>query len=693
MADLVKLEINGEIAVISINNPPVNALSHAVRVQLLAAMDAVETQVRVIVIRAEGRCFSVGADIKEFGQPLQAPSLPELLNRIEASVKPVVAALFGTTLGGGLELALAAHYRIAAPNAQLGLPEVTLGLLPGAGGTQRLPRICGSEKSLSMMLTGAQISATEGVQIGLIDQLAEADLDAAAMEFALQLNAEARRPTCERRDGMQDVGQYQAVITAHKGGLSDSPFLAHGKIVDCVEVALLLPFQAGLAFEAAAFEDCMASDQSAALRHVFIAERRAAKLPAVASASTDEIETVAVLGSGSENAEIAAVLLRGGLQVTVLEKDAATMSDVQGRIAALLDQSVTRGDLSAAERTAQLNQLGAAILFSDLPRVDMMIETAGPDLAQKAEMLTVADAALHGQGILVSSGTEFSTEVLAANLTRKAFFLGFGFASSALTQDLVEVTNGPETSEATLATCFAFLRRLGKWPVLAGNGDGRIVKRITDAYRYAVELMLQEGASPYLIDAAMRNIGFTSGPFQDLDHSGLDRDQIRRQRLADAAGDRALQAPVADMLCEAGWLGRSAWRGYYRYDTSDRAHHDPAVLELIGQVQTALGKPQHKFSLEDVQRCALAAMANAGAALLIAGAALRPSDIDTAMVHGAGFPRWRGGPMQAADQSGLLPTRNFLTGLAQAGERFWQPSSLFDDLIKNGECFGDLNGD
>lgn len=704
MAEAVETVVLDDVALVTIDNPPVNALGLAVREGLIAAIDAAEAEpaIRAIVLIGAGRSFPAGADIHEFtafdhGAPLADPWLPEVCDRIEASAKPVVAALHGTALGGGFEVALAAHWRVAQPGARMGFPEVTLGLLPGAGGTQRAPRLAGAKVALDLMLSGRPIGAGQALTAGLIDEVAEDDLIDAALARARALAdaAAAGHPparTSERAEGMRDPAAYEAEIRARRPKAQDPNIPAPAKIVDCVEAALLLPGAAGHAFERAAFDDCLTSPASAGLRHAFLAERRAARIRELAATTPRDLHKVAVIGGGLMGAGISAALLGAGFQVTMVERDNDALARGLERVAVIHQRAVDKGRLTEAARDAEWDRLEGAVEMSALADADLMIEAVFEDLEVKSQVFQAADRVLKPGAILATNTSYLDIDALAAAVSRPRDVIGLHFFSPAHVMRLVEVVAGAQTAPDVTNTGFTLAKRLGKIAVKAGNTDGFIGNRILAAYRTATDFMLEDGATPAQIDAAMRAFGFPIGPYQVLDMAGLEISWARRKRLAPHRDPNARYVSIGDLMCEAGWFGQKTGRGYYRYEQGARSGvEDPEVLELIAAERARKGITPRGFSDDEIRRRALAAMVNEGAKLLETGIALRPSDIDVVMLTGYGYPRWRGGPMKTADMTGLVRIRKDLLTFAEAEPEFWTPAPLLLDLIKNGRTFDSMN--
>ncbi|MFV2053175.1 3-hydroxyacyl-CoA dehydrogenase NAD-binding domain-containing protein [Aliiroseovarius sp. YM-037] len=693
MDQAVTVTVEDGVAVLTIQNPPVNALNAAVRTALVDAIDEANADPRTIaiVIIGDGRTFSAGADIDEFGKPFVSPWLPEVCNRVEASAKPVVAALHGTTLGGGFELALAAHYRIADPRARVGLPEVTLGILPGAGGTQRTPRLAGAAIALDMMLSGRPISADEAASAGLIDEISDGDVRAHAIAFAASLTEHARRPTGERRDGFADSIEYEQVIAAARQEFGRSPLIAQGKIIDCVEAALLLPFEGGLGFEESAFLDCLETDQSAALRHVFFAERRTAKIPELEGATPRPVELVGLVGREPMVVNLAALLLDAGLGVVLLESGATALADATGRVERVYDHLVSGGNVTAHDAAERLSRLTGVLQYDALSSVDMVIEATPEDMDIKKSVFGYLDGVLKPGAVLVTTTSCLDVNDLTQHISRPQDVLGLHFNGPGASAKLVEVVVGTTTAPDVVATGFALAKRLGKAPVRSGIADGLIGGAVMAASRHAADLLVEEGATPYQIDAAMRAWGFALGPYQALDAAGLDNELARRARMAHLWDPTAKVVQITDKLCELGRFGRKSGAGYYDYATQNSpGTENDEVMAVVALERQAKGIVPREVSQAEIQDRLLAAMANEGAGLLDRGIAHRPSDIDVAMIHGHGFPRARGGPMLSADLAGLLTVRNRLRDYAM-DDVFWTPAPLFDELIKNGQGFDALN--
>ncbi|MFN3642485.1 MAG: 3-hydroxyacyl-CoA dehydrogenase NAD-binding domain-containing protein [Gemmobacter sp.] len=693
----VRTERAGEIAVLVIDHRPVNALGHALRAALAAGMHEAlgDPAVRAIVIRAEGRTFPAGADISEFGKPPQAPLLPDLCDAIEASPKPVVAAIHGTALGGGFELALAAHYRIALGSARVGLPEVSLGILPGAGGTQRVPRIAGAQAALDLMTTGKPLAAAAARDLGLIDAVVEDDLPNAALVLARLVLEEGRgpRPTRARRDGMADPAAYEAAIAAARARHAKDRLPAPRRIVDCIEAALLLPFAQGLAFERAAFEDLVVTPEAAGLRHAFFAERRAARFPE-AAAQARPVSHLGVVGAGLMGAGIAYAALSAGLTVTLLDRDQAALGKGLERIATLQERAVAQGRMTEAARSADWARLDGALEAAGLADCDLVIEAVFEDFDVKANVLRSLAAALRPGAVIATNTSYLDVDALAAVTGRPADVLGLHFFSPAHVMRLLEIVVARETAPEAVATGLALGRRLGKVAVRSGVCDGFIGNRMLTAYRQAAEFAVEDGAEPAAVDAAMRGFGFPLGPFEVSDLAGLQIGWARRKRLAPTRDPAHRYVAIADRLCEAGRFGQSAGKGWYDYPAGSRAPlASPEVAAIIAAERRAKGITPRAFTEAELRLRCLAALANEGARILGERIASRPSDVDAVWLFGYGFPRWEGGPMHWADAFGLPKLVETLAACTQEAPELWTPAPLLADLAASGGSFGALGGD
>ncbi|WP_413459272.1 3-hydroxyacyl-CoA dehydrogenase NAD-binding domain-containing protein [Herbaspirillum huttiense] len=697
----VHLAREGAILVVTIDNPPVNALGVAVRRGLMSAIEEGEADagVAAILVTGAGRNFIGGADIREFGKPPQSPLLTELCNRIEACNKPVLAAIHGAALGGGLEVALAAHYRVALGNARLGLPEVQLGLLPGAGGTQRTPRLIGAQAALEMMLSGRHLSAKEALSLGLVDQMAEgdsADQARAAGLRELQALLETHAPVRRSRDGkgLADTAATQAAIAAARdeaGKKSRGLFSPH-KIIDAVEAATTLPFDEGLALERQFFLQCLDSPQRAGLIHAFFAEREVQKAPETRNAQPRRIEQIGVVGGGTMGAGIAVAVLDAGLPVTMIERDDEALARGRGHVEKTYDAQVAKGRLTQEARDAVLARLQGSTRYEDLAAADVVIEAVFEDLTVKQAVFAELDRVCKPGAVLATNTSYLDIDAIAASISRPADVIGLHFFSPANVMKLLEIVVPRQVAGDVVATAFELAKRLRKVPVRAGVCDGFIGNRILAVYRQAADALMEDGASPYEIDAAVRDFGFAMGPYQVVDLAGGDIGWATRKRRAATRDPRARYVHIADRLCERGWFGQKSGRGFYRYPEGPRSGApDPEVLALIDEERARAGITPRSFSKEDIQRRYLAAMINEGANVVHQRIALRPLDVDVTFLYGYGFPRHRGGPMKYADMVGLPNVLADIRAFAAEDPLFWTPSPLLVELVERGANFESLN--
>lgn len=697
MTDPVRYSVQDGIAVIAVDNPPVNALSQAVRAGLAEAIArlAGDDRARAGVIYGTGRTFIAGADIREFGKPMAEPFLPDVIAAIEACDKPVVAALHGTALGGGLEVALGCHARVALSSAKVGLPEVTLGILPGAGGTQRLPRLAGAAVALDLITSGRHVAAVEAVKLGIIDAVVDGDDPlAAGLAFARRLvEGEA---TC-RRSGEIDPGAKDEALfadwraktkTSARGQIS--PMVA----IDAIEAAYDLPFTEGMARERALFKELMASDQRAGLIHAFFAERAVAKIPEAEAASPREIASIGVIGGGTMGSGIAVAALNAGLPVTLVERDEASAERARGIVAKLLDDGVRRGKLSEARRDQILSRdFATATDYSALAETDLVIEAVFEDMDVKKDVFARLDGIAKAGAILATNTSYLDVNEIAAATSRPQDVIGFHFFSPAHVMRLLEVVVADKTGADVVATGFALAKTLRKVAVRAGVCDGFIGNRLLNTYRKAADYMVEDGASPYQIDAALVAFGFPMGPFAVSDLAGLDIAWAGRKRRAATRDPRERTVGIADRICERGWFGQKTGRGYYLYEAgARRGSPDPEVEAIIAAEREDKGIVPRSFTDKEIVSRYMAAMINEAAKIVEEGIALRPLDVDVTMLAGYGFPRWRGGPMHYADRLGLATVLAELRRLSTEDAFFWEPAPLLVRLAEGGETFASLNG-
>jgi 3-hydroxyacyl-CoA dehydrogenase len=636
-----------DVLVVLIDNPPVNATSSNVRAGLMAALDHAEAEdsVRGVVMTGAGKVFVGGADIREFGKPPEPPFLPDVYARIEASGKPVVAAVNGAALGGGCELALACHGRIAARPASFGLPEVKLGIVPGAGGTQRLPRLVGFHAAAEMIGTGRSLTSGEALEAGLIDRISVDDLIADACALARAMAGKELRRTgalTARPVSDAEIDAAAAKILSRARGQA-----APGEALRLVKAAMTLPFPEGLEEERAVFLRLRDSQEAAALRHVFFAERMAGKADGLEAVKPRRLETIGVAGIGLMGAGIAVAALTGGYRVIGVEQTGDAAQKGRDRIADLLDKAMKPGRLDAEARDDCLRRLQVTAQISELETADLVIEAVFDDLAVKTELFQRLDGIVRSDAILATNTSYLDPEAIASATRHPERVVGLHFFSPANIMRLVEVVNCAKTAPDVLVTALSFAKKLGKLPVICGVTEGFIGNRIFSAYRREAEFMLEDGALPHEIDAALEAFGFPMGLFAVYDMAGLEIAWARRKRQAASRDLAARYVDIADRLCEAGRLGRKCGRGWYAYPDGKRTV-DAEVTDLIIAERTRKGIEPRSFTADEIVTRLLKAMAEEGAALLSEGIAARASDIDVVMINGYGFPAHKGGPMFAA---------------------------------------------
>lgn len=696
--DSVSHVLQGSVLVIAIDNPPVNALGVSVRRGLLAAIQAAQANplVRAVLIHGRGRNFIGGADIREFGKPAQSPVLTELCSAIEACNKPVLAAIHGAALGGGLEVALAAHYRLATADAKIGLPEVQLGLMPGAGGTQRAPRLMGAAAALDLMLSGRHLDGAQALAQGLIDRLATGtDLLAEGLAYTHELvagNAPVRRTA--DAPGLADRAASQAAMDAARAKLQASArgLFSPLKIIDAVQAALDVPLDEGLRTERALFLQCMDSPQRAGLIHAFFAEKEVRKTPEAQGASARAVRHVGVVGGGTMGAGIAVAVLDAGLQVTMVERDDVALARGRSHIEKVYDALLAKGRISAQAKSDAMARFSGSLAYDALATADLVIEAVFEDMAVKHAVFAELDRVCKPGAVLATNTSYLDIDAIAAGTARPADVVGLHFFSPANVMKLLEIVVAQRTAADVVATAFALAATLRKVPVRSGVCDGFIGNRILAAYRHIADCMVEDGASPAQIDRAVRDFGYPMGPFQVSDLAGGDIGWATRKRKAASRDPAARYVQIADRLCERGWFGQKTGRGYYLYPQGARnGVADPEVDAIIASERARAGVQVRNFSDDDILRRYLAAMVNEGANVVFEGIALRPLDVDVTLLNGYGFPRHRGGPMHYADTVGLERILADIQTFAPEAPQFWRPSPLLLDLVARGATFGSLN--
>jgi 3-hydroxyacyl-CoA dehydrogenase len=688
MTSPVSYELVDDIGVITVANPPVNALSHAVRQGIHDAIAAAQEDAsKAVLIICDGRTFIAGADITEFGKPPREPHLPDLCNTIEASSKLVVAALHGTALGGGLEVALSCHYRCAVPGAKVGLPEVKLGLLPGAGGTQRLPRLVGASAALDLMTGGNPIDAGQAAELGLVDHVVDGDLRDAAFAWCRELvanDAEQRR-TSEL--AVEDVPagaleEYRRTLARRTRGQ-----IAPQKIIDCVEAALSRPFPEGLQFEREKFIECMKSPQSAALRHMFFAEREAAKVRGLSSdTALRDVNKVGVIGAGTMGSGIATNFASAGMHVVLLEVNDEALGRGLGLIDRNYQGAVKRGKMNEEQALACRGRITGTTDYGSLSDADLVIEAVFENLELKQDVFGKLDAVCRQGAILATNTSYQDVDRIAAATKRPQDVIGLHFFSPAHIMKLLEVVRAEETADDVLATCMALAKKIRKTPVVSGVCYGFIGNRMLGHYARETQLCVIEGATPEQVDTAMEEWGMAMGPLAVFDLAGLDVGYKARQGLAESERGDPRAFRVADALVEMNRLGQKTGAGFYRYDPETRKRSSDAdVQALIEREAAELGVEQRETNSEEIVDRLMFALVNEGMNILDEGIAQRPGDIDVVYVYGYGFPAWRGGPMHYADAVGLAHVLERIREFEQRfGPENWTPAPLLEKLVESG---------
>ena len=641
----VRVERDGDVIVLVIDHPPVNAGSRQVRQGLLdgIALASQDSAARAVVIIGAGANFIAGSDIREFGKPLESPELPAVIAAIEACPKPVVAAIHGAALGGGFELALGCDARLAVADAIVGLPEVTLGMIPGAGGTQRLPRLTPIANAIEIICSGRRLQATEAARLGLIDQVVDSDLREAAVQFAVELAG--RKRILGRSDAIAspEADTERAELAALKAGRHRPHVLA---AIHAVKSALNVPFAEALTAERAIFNELRNSREAAALRHLFFAERDASKLMGQDNIKPLEICRVGVIGAGTMGIGIATAFLDGGYQVTLVDQNQDSLARARGTIEAGYNRLVGQKRLPDTESLRRLARLSSDTDLKTVSSCDLVIEAIFEDMDLKINLLRRLEQIVRPGTILASNTSYLNVDQMAAGISRPGDLIGLHFFNPAQMMRLLEIVRGRATSAETLATAIAIGKRLRKTAIISGVGEGFIGNRIYAAYRRQCEFMLEEGAYPETIDQAMEGFGMAMGPFAVGDMSGLDIAWKMRQRLAATRDPAARYVALPDQLCEQGRFGQKTGAGWYFYPPGQRKGvADPAVRAMIERASAEKNITRVEFSDETIVRRALIAMVNEAALLLEEGIARQASDIDLALVHGYGFPNYAGGPL------------------------------------------------
>ena len=690
---IVDSEKQGDVAVIRMNNPPVNALAHALRAGLEKAFAEAngDAGIKAIVLTGTGKFFSAGADITEFRSAMKEPFLPQLIDKIEASAKPVVAAVNGTALGGGLELALGCHYRVATKDVrQLGLPEIKLGIIPGAGGTQRLPRAIGVEQALQLITTGQFIDANKGAAAGLIDKIVDGDVVAAAVAFAKEQVGKPPRRIGEKKIDKVASGLFdkaRAGFARHPSGP-----IAPKAAVDAIEAAATLPLAEGSARERELFREAAASPYARALQYAFFAERQAANLPGVgADTKLRDIKTVGILGAGTMGTGIGLAFLNAGFPLTIVETTQEALDKGVARVRDTLEANVKRGRATEAQAKERMERLTPSLKLEDLGSSDLIIEAVFENMALKKEIFAKLDKIAKPGAIIATNTSTLDVNEIAAQTKRPQDVVGLHFFSPANIMRLLEIVRAEKTANDVMATSMAIAKKIGKVGVQAGVCDGFVGNRMLASYGNEVQAMNLEGAMPQEIDGALEKWGMAMGPLAVSDLAGLDVGyRIRKERKL--TGEAAQFARIPDKIVEMGRLGQKTGAGYYKYDENRKRQVDPEIEALIKSEAEALQIKQRSIPADEIVERSLLRLANEGAKILQEGIALRASDIDTMYLNGYGFPAWRGGPMWQVDN---------VIGMKKAAERIkayeakygprWKIAPLIEKLAADNGTFAGLD--
>jgi len=689
-----RYETRGEVAVILLDNPPVNGMSAPVRKAMLEGLDRAlaDRNVKAIVLAGAGKVFSGGADIKEFNTPkmLEEPSLRTLITAFESSPKPTIAAMHATAMGGGLELPLGCHFRVAAKGTQVALPEVKIGLLPGAGGTQRLPRAIGLEPALNMIVSGASVPAEQLAPAGLFDELVEGDIVDGAVAFAKKVIAE-KRPITVLRSRKVKHDNPEAFLQFARNSVKAvaKNYPAPLKCIDAVAASVDKPFDEGIAVERELFVDLMGGPESRALRHAFFAERAAARIPDVPEDTPRrKVEKVAVIGAGTMGGGIAMSFANAGYPVTVLEMKQEAIDRGFATIRKNYEGTVKKGRLTEAKMAERMALLKPTLNYADLAQADLIIEAVFEEMGVKEKVFRELDAVAKPGAILASNTSTLDLNHIAAITKRPQDVVGLHFFSPANVMKLLEVVRGQKTAKDVLATVMDVAKKIRKTAVVSGVCDGFIGNRMLKFYLGEANALVEEGASPQQIDRALEKFGMAMGPFRVADLAGNDIGwSIRKRRYAQYPDEKKLL--IADAICELGRFGQKTGSGWYRYEPGRRdAIPDPVVDNIITETRKKLGITPRKVSDDEIIERCVYALVNEGARILEEGIAARASDIDMVYLTGYGFPVFRGGPMLYADMVGLVTVKRAMERYRDAtGDKFWEPAPLIARLVSEGKSF------
>lgn len=699
MSDEVRVTKDKEIAVITIDNPPVNAISPAVQDGIAAAIDQIngDASVKAAVLIGAGRTFIAGADINEFvkmtsGKVPRSNFLPTLLKMEDCRV-PIVVAIHGNALGGGLEVAMACHYRVASPDARVGQPEVNLGIIPGAAGTQRLPRLAGIAKAVDMCTAGKPIKAPEALEAGILDKLIEGDLLAGAMAFARSVEGKPAPKTRERNEKLGNASENAAIFSAARESVRKkqrglpAPLAA----IDAIEAATKMPFEKGCQEEARLFDQCLYSEQSKALIHVFFAEREVAKIPDVPKETPLlPVNSMAIVGAGTMGGAIAMVFANAGIPVMLKDADQAALDRGLSSIHKNYAISVQRGRFTQGYVNERLKLITPTLRYQSFADADLVIEAVFENMALKKEVFAELNSVCKPGAIIASNTSTLDLDEIAATTSRPESVIGTHFFSPANVMRLLELVRGKKTSNEAIATCMQLAKKIGKVAVLVGNCWGFAGNRMFMPYLTEAQFLVEEGANPEDVDAALTNWGMAMGPLAVSDLGGLDVAYRIRQERRHARKPGERETFVESKLCEMGRLGQKNGMGWYKYGDDRRASVDPEVTALVRKWSIEAGIPQRKISADEIVDRCVYRLVNEGAQILDDRIALRAGDIDTIYVNGYGFPGFRGGPMWYADAVGLKKVFQRVDEFHRQHGAIWRPAPLLEELAKSGRGFADF---
>ncbi len=678
--------MSDKVRVVFIDNPPVNGLGAAMRTHLMNELERAlaDANVEALVLSGKGKMFSAGADIREFGKktPPGTPSLPEVIDAIERSPKPVVAAIHGVAAGGGLELALGCHARIASSDARVGLPEVTLGIIPGAGGTQRLPRLIGIREALGLITEGKLIPAPKAHALGIVDEVVSGDLLSAAI-------ARASGTPLRRTSDLAVSDDPPAFAEAEKAAAKSRGFEAPLAAIEAVKAAASLPADQGFRKEREIFLKLVSSDQSKALRHVFFAEREASKIPDVpAETKAKEIASAGVIGCGTMGGGIAMCFANAGIPVVVVEGDGSALERGLEKIRGLYESSMSKGRLSKDGFENRMALLSGTTDFSRLSQADIVVEAVFEEMLVKKNVFEKLDSICKEGAILATNTSSLDVNEIAGSTSRRSSVLGTHFFSPANVMKLMECVRGAETSKQTIASVFQLAKRLDKVAVLVGVCDGFVGNRMLYAYRRQADFLLEDGALPHEVDGAVVEFGLPMGPYAMADLAGLDIGWAVRKRQEATRPKHLRYSTIPDRICELGRFGQKTGAGFYRYEKGSRSPiPDPEIASLIESMSRELGIERRSFTKEEIVERCIYALINEGAKILEEGIALRASDVDLVWIHGYGFPRYRGGPMFYADTVGLKKVYDAVTRFYEEQGEWMRPAPSLERLAREGGAF------